>query len=468
LKLEIGNWKTEREISSIKFQVSKEKEKEMKKVLILGAGLVSRPHVHYLLEQPDLLVTVASRTVSKAEKLVGTHPRGKAISLNVKDEEKLSELISENDLAVSLLPYTYHHKVARLCIKHKKNMVTTSYVSDAMKSLDNEAKEAGILLLNETGVDPGIDHMSAMRVINSVKNDGGQIKSFKSYCGGLPAPEANTNPWGYKFSWSPRGVVMAGKNSAKYLMDNEIVEIPGPELFNTHWIVDIPGFGKLEAYPNRNSLPYKDLYNIQDTDTMFRGTLRYPGWCVAMKKFVDLGLLDDEKVYNLEDSTYAEFMRNLILDSKYKDLKQDLAAQLSLDVTSDPIYRLEWIGLLGNEKIDMDTGTAMDVFCKILLEKLQYAPEERDLLILHHEFIAEFPDRKQKITSTMIDYGIPGGDSSMSRTVGLPAAIAVKLILDGVITETGVHIPVKPDFYEPILEELEKQNIIFKERYQDI
>jgi len=440
----------------------------MKKVLILGAGLVSRPHVNYLLEQPDFLVTVASRTVSKAEKLVGDHPRGKAISLNVKDDKKLEELISENDLAVSLLPYTYHVKIAKLCIKHKKNMVTTSYVSDAMKSLDSEAKSAGIILLNETGVDPGIDHMSAMRVINNVKNNGGGIKSFKSYCGGLPAPEANTNPWGYKFSWSPKGVVMAGKNSAKYLMDKKIIDIPGPELFATNWIVKIPGFGELEAYPNRNSLPYKELYNIQNTETMFRGTLRYPGWCGAMKKIVELGLLDDEKVYELKNLSYAEFMKNFIKEHKYNDLKKNLAAQWELEESSNPIHRVEWLGLLGDEKIGLEKGTAMDVFCKILLDKLQYAPNERDMLILHHEFIAEFPDRIQKITSTMIDYGIPGGDSSMSRTVGLPSAIAAKLVLNGIIKEKGVRIPVEPEIYESILEELKKQNISCVERYQEI
>jgi len=386
----------------------------------------------------------------------------------VKDDETLSELIGDHDLTVSLLPYVFHPKVAKHCIKHKKQMVTTSYVSEEMKALDKAAKKTGILLLNEIGVDPGIDHMSAMRVIHHVQNKGGKIVSFKSYCGGLPAPEANTNPWGYKFSWRPRGVVMAGKNSARYFMGGEIVDIPGPELFAYYWKLDVPGFGELEAYPNRNSVPYKEIYQIQDTKTMFRGTLRYPGWCVTMKKIVEIGLLDDEKEFDLSGKTYGEFMGELIQADKNSDLKKDLAKQWELPLDSDAVNRMDWIGLLGDEKIGLEKGTAMDVFCKILLDKLKYEPGERDLLVMHHEFLAKYNNKRQRITSTMIDYGIPNGDSSMSRTVGLPAAIAVKLILDGVIQKTGVHIPVKPEIYKPILAELEKQDITFKEKFVDI
>ncbi|MBS3742158.1 MAG: saccharopine dehydrogenase NADP-binding domain-containing protein [Candidatus Cloacimonetes bacterium] len=447
---------------------NKQEDKTKKKVLILGAGLVSKPHVEYLLDQPNFLVTVASRTVSKAEKLVKGHPRGKAISLNVKDDEKLSQLISEHDLAVSLLPYVFHPKVAKECIKHEKHMVTTSYVSDEMKALDKEAKEAGVMLLNEIGVDPGIDHMSAMKIIDMVKDKGGKIKSFRSYCGGLPAPEANTNPWGYKFSWSPRGVIKAGKNPARYLEDNEIVKIPGPELFANHWEVDIPDFGKLEAYPNRDSVPYKDIYNIEDTDTMFRGTLRYPGWSETMKYLADLGMLDDDREYDLTDKTYGEFMQKLVAEDKYNEVKKNLAKQWNISTEAEPIKRLEWLGMFGNEKIKMEAGTAMDVFCKILLDKLEYEPGERDMLVMHHEFEAEYPQKKQHITSTMIDFGIPNGDSSMSRTVGLPAAIGVKMILNGVINETGVHIPVTPEIYEPVLEELENMDITFEERFNNI
>ncbi|MEA2103057.1 MAG: saccharopine dehydrogenase C-terminal domain-containing protein [Candidatus Cloacimonadota bacterium] len=440
----------------------------MKRILVLGAGLVSKPHVEYLLKQPEFQVTLADMEVKKAEQIINNHPNGKAISLNVNDDDTLNKLVAEHDLSVSLLPFIFHPKIARLCIKHKKNMVTASYISDEMRELDQEVKDAGIIILNEIGVDPGIDHMSALRVINHVKDKGGTIASFKSYCGGLPAPEANTNPWGYKFSWSPRGVIMAGKNSARYLEDGKVIDIPGNKLFAYHWKTDVPDFGKLEAYPNRDSVPYKDIYEIQDTKTMFRGTLRYPGWCITMKKIVDMGLLDDEKEYELNGKTYGEFISEFIQADEKSDLKKKLAELWKLPVDSDTVNRMEWIGLLGDEKIGLEKGSALDVFCKILLEKLKYEPAERDMLVMHHEFTAEYEDKKQNITSTMIDFGIPNGDSSMSRTVGLPAAIAVRMILNGVIKETGVHIPSKPEIYEPILNELEEMNITFKERFGKI
>ncbi|MGB2989140.1 MAG: saccharopine dehydrogenase C-terminal domain-containing protein, partial [Candidatus Zixiibacteriota bacterium] len=234
----------------------------MKKVLVLGAGLVSKPLVQYLLDQPDFHVTVASRTVSKAEKLVGDHPRGKALPLNVKDTDTLRNLISDADLAISLVPYAHHVTVANFCIELKKQMVTTSYVSAAMKELDQKAKDAGVLILNEIGLDPGIDHMSAMRIIHDVQNKGGRIASFYSYCGGLPAPEANTNPWGYKFSWSPRGVVLAGKNPGRYLKDKKEVKIASEDLFAHFWPMNIEGVPPLEAYPNRDSIPYLEIYGI--------------------------------------------------------------------------------------------------------------------------------------------------------------------------------------------------------------
>ncbi len=278
----------------------------MHKVLILGAGLVAGPMVRYLLDKPKIQVTVASRTVSKAQALVGDHPQGTALAINVKDESALSDLVQQHDLTVSLLPYTFHLQVANQCLAHKKHLVTTSYVKPEMQALDPAAKEANVILLNEIGLDPGIDHMSAMRVIDEIKAKGGKLTSFVSYCGGLPAPEANTNPLGYKFSWSPRGVVMAGKNPARYLWDGREVNILGGELFDNPWPVEIPGLGAFEGYPNRDSLPYTDVYNIEPTQTMFRGTLRNSGWCSTLKTIAELGILDNTERDDLAGMTFAQ------------------------------------------------------------------------------------------------------------------------------------------------------------------
>ncbi len=435
----------------------------MKNVLILGAGLVAKPLVRYLLDQPEFHVRVASRTVSKAERLVGDHPRGKAQPLMVDDTTTLKDLISHADLVISMVPYTHHLTVANLCIELKKHLVTTSYVSESMTKLDQKAKDAGILILNEIGLDPGIDHMSAMKIIHEVQSKGGRIGSFYSYCGGLPAPEANTNPWGYKFSWSPRGVVMAGKNPARYLKDKKGVNIPSQDLFAHHWEMNIEGLPKLEAYPNRDSVPYIKLYGISDADSMYRGTLRYPGWCETMKKVVDLGWLD-EKEQDVKGLSYAGFLRKLIGGAKGTDLKKDLATYLNIDENSDPIKRFHWLGLLSDEPLPHEKSSPLDILANRLLEKLQYEEGERDMIVLHHEFVAEYAREKEKINSTLIDFGIPHGDSAMSRTVGLPAAIGASLILQDKINATGVHIPVNPSIYVPALKELEKQGIICKEK----
>ncbi|MGB2983574.1 MAG: saccharopine dehydrogenase C-terminal domain-containing protein, partial [Candidatus Bipolaricaulia bacterium] len=404
----------------------------MNSVLILGAGLVAGPHVRYLLDTEGFTVTVASRTLAKAEALIGGAPNGTAIALNVQDEGGLEELIASHDLSVSLLPYVHHPTVARLCVKHRRPMVTTSYVKDEMRALDGPAREAGVILLNEIGVDPGIDHMSAMQVIHKIAEDGGTLVSFTSNTGGLPAPEANDNPMGYKFSWAPRGVVMAGKNPAKYLKDGEIVDVPGPELFAHHWPCKIVGFGDLEVYPNRDSMPYVESYSIPTVKSMFRGTLRYPGWCETLKAIVDLGLLDEVERDDIAGLTYGRLIARLI-DSDGTDLKQDLANRLGMDAASKPIADLEWLGLLGDDPNPAQVNTYLDVVASRMMAKMRYALGERDMLVMQHEFIAEYPDRTEKTYSTMVDYGIPNGDSSMSRLVGLPAAIAARMILQGEI-----------------------------------
>lgn len=440
----------------------------MKKILILGAGLVAKPLVRYLLDQPDFKVEVASRTVSKAVKLIDSHPDGEAKELNLKDEEGLKKEIADSDLVISMVPYGFHPKVAKFCIDFGKHMVTTSYVSEAMQSLDSEAKNAGILIINEIGLDPGIDHMEAMRIIHEVEEKGGEIQSFTSFCGGLPAPEANTNPFGYKFSWSPIGVLLAGKNSAQYLKEGQQVLITAEDLFKDYAIINIEGLGEFEGYPNRNSLPYIQLYGIQSTETMLRGTLRNKGWCRTMKKMVDLQLLDEEEK-EWGGITYKDFIRRLMDNPAEEDIKKALGAHLSIEEDSDITQRLEWLGLLSDEAITVSKGSALDILGARMLEKLQYEEGERDMIILQHQFIASYPDdKKEKITSTLIDFGIPDGDSSMARTVGLPAAIATRLILEGKIEMTGVHIPVIPKIYTPILQELKGMDITFKEKREKL
>ena len=444
----------------------------MKKVLLLGAGLVARPLVRYLLEEAGVQLTIASRTVSKADALAAGHANATTCTLLANETDKLGQLIGEHDLSISLLPAPLHPVVAEFCIKNRKHMVTTSYVSPEMQALDGPAKEAGVLVLNEVGVDPGIDHMSAMRVIDDVRGRGGKVTHFKSYCGGLPAPEANTNPWGYKFSWSPRAVCTAGKNSARYRMNGQLVDIPGPELFtDSGHGMRVEGIGELEAYPNRDSLGYIDTYDLEGIRTMFRGTFRYPGWCETLKAVVDLGLLDETPATYPAGTTYAGWLAKLLKSPATDGVRAAVAAQLGLDIDSAILDRFEWLGLLGNEELaitDRET-TPLDVLAKRMEQKMMYAPGERDMIVMCHQFVAEFSDAPtEHITSTLIDFGQPNGDSSMARTVSLPAAVAARLVVTGKIAKTGVHIPVEPDIYNPVLDELAAMEIECKERSEAV
>jgi len=434
----------------------------VKRVLVLGAGLVAGPLVRYLLDVEKFHVTVASRTVEKAERLIGGASNGTALSLDVTDEGALASLIAEHDLSISLLPYVYHPLVARLCVEHRRQMVTTSYVKDEMRALDGPARAASVILLNEVGVDPGIDHMSAMQVIDKIAKAGGRLVSFTSNTGGLPAPDANDNPFGYKFSWAPHGVILAGKSPAKYLVDGKIVDVPGTELFAHHWTCSVVGFGELEVYPNRDSLPYIEAYEIPTVQSMFRGTLRYPGWCDTLKAIVDLGLFDESESDDLSGLTFARLTARLA-GSDGVDLKGDVAKRLGMPSDAKPLTDLDWLGFFSEDPLPEGANTYLDVVARRMLAKMQYAPGERDMLVMQHEFVAEYPDRTEKVTSTMVDYGIPNGDSSMSRLVGLPAAIAARMILQGKIDMTGVHTPTIPDIYEPVLAELATLGVSFRE-----
>ncbi|MCF2143572.1 MAG: saccharopine dehydrogenase NADP-binding domain-containing protein [Candidatus Heimdallarchaeota archaeon] len=435
----------------------------MNKVVVFGAGLVAKPGIRYLLEK-GFEVTVASRTVSKAEAIIAGHPNGKAVAFDItKDDLDATGLIQKNDLAVSLLPYVYHPQIAKACIKHKKHMATTSYVSDAMKTLEADAKKAGIMIMNECGVDPGTDHMSAMRIIHKVKSEGGKIVSFRSITGGLPAPNSNDNPFGYKFSWSPKGVILAGTNPAKYLENGKIVEIKSGDLFNHYWTMTVEGM-ELEAYPNRDSLKYIDLYGLEGIKTMFRGTFRYPGWCETLQALFDLGLMDKEAKEGLEGMTWKQLLQK-ILNYSGDDIRQEVARKLGKPVDAKCLDRLQWLGLFDDTPLPKGSSY-LDVLADQFLNKLgKFKPHEQDMIIMRHEFEAKYPDGKKKtIYSTLLDYGIPNGDSSMSRTVSLPVAIAVRLMLEGKIKGSGILIPITPEIYNPILDELETMNIKFVEK----
>jgi saccharopine dehydrogenase (NADP+, L-glutamate forming)/spermidine synthase len=433
-------------------------------VLVLGAGLISKPLVKYLLDHPTFSVTMASRTVSKAEKIINGHSFGTAISFDVKNSALLEKLVTESDLTVSLLPYNYHVKVAEFCVKHKKHMVTTSYVSDEMNALNKKAKQAGVILLNECGLDPGIDHMSAMRIIHEVESNNGRIISFRSTTGALPSYEANNNPFGYKFSWSPRGVLLASRNPARWLENGNEICIPGETLFENYTLQDIPGIGTFENYPNRDSIPYKDIYGLKYAKTVYRGTFRITGWCETLRNIVSLGWLNDRPVKGFKGKTYGDLTRFLIGAKDNDNIIKETAKFLNLTTYSSIVKKIEWLGLFSDNILPEDRDNPLDYLNVLTYNKMALNKKERDMVVMYHEFIAEYPSKKEYITSTLINYGIPYGDSAISRTVALPAAIAIKMILHEQIELSGVHIPIIPDIYNPLLDDLREMGIKFKEK----
>jgi saccharopine dehydrogenase-like NADP-dependent oxidoreductase len=418
--------------------------------------------VRYLLEQARQRVVLADQILDKAEAALAGHANGRAARLDASNEAELAALVENADVVVSLLPYTLHPMVAQLCLRHGKDLVTTSYVSPAMAALDRDAKAQGLLFLNEVGLDPGLDHMSAMRVIADIRNEGKTLVGFRSCCGGLPAPDANDNPWGYKFSWSPRGVLLAGRNSAKWLEQGRVVEIPGEALFDRVAAYPVEGLGTLEAYPNRDALPYIDTYGIQGVKTMFRGTLRYSGWCETLAAVGKLGLLDVEPKGWPAGTTCAAMLASL-LPAGEGSVRARVARFLGVPPSHAILERFEWAGLLSDQQLHSPSAP-IDVLCDLLQVRMTYALGQRDMIVLQHDFeIATTDGRSERRVSRLIAYGEPGGDSAMARTVSLPAAIAVRLRLEGRLTLAGVHVPVSAEIYAPVLAELEGLGIRFHE-----
>lgn len=452
-------------------------EKNNQSILCLGAGLCTAPGVRYLCEA-GYSVTVASRTVSKAEAIVAGLKTGSAIQLDVTDEkqiDQLEKLIQEHDLVISLLPWTQHVPVCKLALKHKTHFATTSYISDEMETLDADFKAAGVVCFNECGVDPGLDHMSAMKIIDEIHAAGGKIDTFLSYCGGLPCPDDNNNPFGYKFSWSPKGVLLAAKRVAKYLENGEEKKLdgnPGGMIYDVFQEdKSVPNVGPklegewpaaFECHPNGDSVKYVDIYGIPEVKNFVRGTYRSFGWCPTMKAVTLLGLLKDDDVTALKGKSYLAFLNNALgqpEETTAAALKTFVANKLSLK-EDDPIFeKLEWLGLFSTEK-KVAKDTCIDALCDLFFDnpKFWYAEGERDMIAMHHTFIVEKKDgSKEKITSTMVNYGIKNGDTSMSRTVSLPLAMMVNRILKGEATElAGVCRPITAASYNPILEEMEK------------
>lgn len=436
-------------------------------VLLLGSGMVCRPLIHYLSER-GYVVYVGSRTVSKIEKAIEGASNAKAIKLDIESkegEEKMEELVPKVNAVISLLPYVFHPKAAKYALKYNKHFFTSSYTTDTMRGFDEEAKKKNLVFINECGVDPGTDHMSAMRVIDEVRSKKGKILSFTSYCGGLPAQDNNNNPLGYKLSWAPRGVLLASKNTAHFLKDGEDVTIPGEILFSEGYAeYSVPGVEeKFECYPNRDSKSYIPVYGLKHAKTVIRGTLRNLGWCDQIKKLVDLGYLSLEES-DMSSQTYSGMLQSMI-QSDGKDLKGDVCQKLSIEGGNKLISTMEWLGLFSEEKIADGIKTPLDALCHQMQGKMGYGPGERDMLVMNHTFLAEYEDgSKEKITTTLLDYGIKNGDTSMARTVSLPLAIAINMVLTGKFTKPGLSIPTIPELYNPILDELEQSfNIKFTE-----
>ncbi|KAJ7273375.1 saccharopine dehydrogenase [Mycena rebaudengoi] len=442
-----------------------------KKILLLGSGFVARPCAEYLVRDPRNELTVACRTIATAKAFSEGLESTTAISLDVTDTAALESAVAAHDLVISLIPYTFHAAVIKAAIKGKTNVVTTSYVSPAMRELDAAAREAGIIVLNEIGLDPGIDHLYAVKTIQEVHEKGGKIKHFLSYCGGLPAPEASGNPLGYKFSWSSRGVLLALLNSASFLVSGNATHVPGHELMSHAKPYFISPAFAFVAYPNRDSLPFQEYYKIPEAETVVRGTLRYQGFPEFIAALVKLGWLDSgAKDWLVEGTEWREATKRACgangsdeaaLITRIKEVCQFPSAS----ETERIISGLRWIGLFSSEKVAIRGGNLLDSLCGRLEGLMKYEQGERDLVMLQHKFIVEWKDGKEEtLTSTLEAYGTPGGHSAMALTVGLPCGIATQLVLDGVLTMPGVHAPYSKEICDPIREKLESEGLGLIER----
>ncbi|MFD2892433.1 saccharopine dehydrogenase family protein [Flavobacterium chuncheonense] len=441
----------------------------MRKILVIGAGRSASSLIKYLLDKSEtenLHITIADLSLALAQQKAQNHINARAIAFDIHNIEQRHQEIKNSDIVVSMLPAFMHMEVAKDCIRFKKSMVTASYISPEMQALDTEAKENNLIFMNEIGLDPGIDHMSAMKVIDQIRDKGGKIILFESFCGGLVAPESDTNLWNYKFTWNPRNVVLAGQGGvAKFIQEGTYKYIPYNKLFRRTEFLNVEGYGKFEAYANRDSLKYRCIYGLEDALTVFRGTIRRVGYSRAWDILVQLGMTDDSYTLdNSEEMTYREFT-NLFLPyhpSDTVEIKLRHAQKIDQD---DIIWdKLVEIGLFDKtQKIGLKDATPAQALEKILSEKWALQPNDKDMIVMYHKFGYELNGEQKQIDATMVCLGDDQTYTAMAKTVGLPVAIATLKILNGEITTPGVQLPIKKEIYDPILEELEKFGVVFHE-----
>lgn len=448
-------------------------QRTKKSILVLGAGLSSSSLIRYLLQHSDenhWTVRVVDQDLALVEQKIGGHPNGIALCFNATDSAERRPEIERSDLVVSMLPARFHVDVAKDCIALKRDLITPSYISPELQALDQEAKDAGIIIMNEIGVDPGIDHMSAMKIIHAVKAKGGEITSFKSYCGGLIAPESDDNPWNYKFTWNPRNVVLAGQGGAAcFIRNGQYKYIPYNRLFGRLDYMSIEGYGDFVGYANRDSLSYRSTYGLDNIPTIFRGTLRRPGYCEAWNVFIELGMTDDTYQMNIEKNITPRSLLNAFLPYHPTLSVEDKFKLFLREDRMDLYARFEWLGIFENEPlINIENPTPAEALQQILVNKLSLNDGDKDMLVMIHEFEYNLNGKSYAISSHMVNIGEDQTYTSMSNTVGLPVAICAKMILNGELTIKGVTLPVQPEVYHPILDELEALNIFFVETEREL
>jgi len=432
----------------------------MRKVAVLGAGYVVKPMIDYFIDICNYEVIVATRTVSKAEKVIAGRSLGTSVSWTIDQVDALEEIIREVEVVVVMTPRSTHAVVAKLCLQHKTPMITTDFKHPGIACFDDEAKKQETLILTELGEDPGLDNMGLKQMIDEVHSEGGKITRIDSYGAGIPSFEHNRNPWGYKFSWDPNGLMRSAVSPATYQIDGEIIEVPAK--FEHHRLVDVHGIGTFETYPSNDSTRYLKEFGLDENISIYKGLLRFTGYCNTMTNLLKIKLIENTQEKNFENTTYSQFIADLIGSSNTQNIKVKFAKSLSMETNDDFVKKLDWLGLFDDKQISLGKGTNSNLLVDLMLKKMAYEPYEKDMIIVHNEMYVEFSDRKEKRISSMLNEGIPFGDSAMSSAVSLPPAIAAKLILEGEIKSTGVCMPSTKEMYEPILAEMEMLGFLFK------